>query len=388
MLKHKVKVLIFAHDASLYGASMSLLTLIEHLQKIHDIEFFVMLPYHGNVEQSLSDLNIRFKVIPFPRNVISTQNAGIRKRVKDIYRYYKKRKQAKVDLKKLINEFNPDLIYTNTSVVSVGAELARELNIPHVWHIREYGTLDYNFSYLPTQSCVVRKIKTSDKIIFVSNALKEFWVDKKNNNSVVIYNGISGVKANKEALHYKSGELCEIAMLGAITSGKGQDIAIKSLIKLRSKFSNFRFTIYGDIIDKAYFEELKGLINNANCSDYISISPFVKDTEPIYQNLTILLNCSTNEGFGRTIIEAMSYGVPVIANKSGGPVEIISHLNDGLLYEHTVESLTEQLERLLTDEKLYEKISENAIKKVQDTFSVEKYINSVNDVFNTVLKII
>ena len=59
------------------------------------------------------------------------------------------------------------------------------------------------------------------------------------------------------------------------------------------------------------------------------------------------------EGFGLVIIEAMASGVPVVASRSGGIVDIITNGSNGLLCEEkNVAELATAIKRVLTDEVL------------------------------------
>lgn len=379
-----MKVFVFAHDSSLYGASMSLITIIERLKADKKIDFFVLLPYNGEIEAKLTEMNVKYKVLAFPRNVIVNKHYSTFRIEREKIVYYFNKEIIKNKIRQQIKNFNPDIIYTNTSVVSVGAELGKEFKIPHVWHIREFGTLDYNLKYLPSTNNVISKIQNSNKVIFVSNAVKNHWKGL-NKNSIVVYNGIYDFIKKPKSKSLEFGNVLQIAMLGVITRGKGQDVAIKALSLLKVKLPNFKFTIYGGVLDSTYSHELQQLIIENNCENHIVISPFVSNTSSIYKSLSILLSCSQNEGFGRTIIEAMSLGIPVIANNSGGPTEIITHLKDGILYEHTPESLATQIETLMSNKNLYESISRNAIETAHSKFGVEKYVNSVYGVFESTI---
>ena len=54
-------------------------------------------------------------------------------------------------LKKWCNHHSIDLIHTNVGIIHVGYETARRLRIPHIYHIREYGDLDFGYHYFPNK---------------------------------------------------------------------------------------------------------------------------------------------------------------------------------------------------------------------------------------------
>ena len=68
---------------------------------------------------------------------------------------------AKHELSLIVNKFKPDIIHTNIGPISIGYEVARQKNIPHIWHLREYQKLDFNINYFPTFNCFKRKLKLS-----------------------------------------------------------------------------------------------------------------------------------------------------------------------------------------------------------------------------------
>lgn len=84
------------------------------------------------------------------------------------------------------------------------------------------------------------------------------------------------------------------------------------------------------------------------------------------------------EGFGLTVIEAMTTGVPVFATKYGGPLEIIEHkvhgfhidpANDG----ESISVLEERITKMIDDPEYWDKISSNAIKRVDEKYNWPLY---------------
>ena len=67
-----------------------------------------------------------------------------------------------------IARWNTDLVYSNSSVFAIGAMAAAELELPHVWHLREFGNRDYDL--WPDFGATLSRLalRTADATIFVS----------------------------------------------------------------------------------------------------------------------------------------------------------------------------------------------------------------------------
>jgi len=70
-----------------------------------------------------------------------------------------------------------------------------------------------------------------------------------------------------------------------------------------------------------------------NLTDRVQFLGFVEEVFPLLSDIDVLIHASvTPEPFGQVVVEGMSAGVPVIATSEGGPGEIITHGQNGLLY--------------------------------------------------------
>lgn len=78
---------------------------------------------------------------------------------------------------------------------------------------------------------------------------------------------------------------------------------------------------------------------------------------------------SKEEGVSTTLLEAMALKVPLVATRTGGNLEVLSHRVDGLLVERSPEAIAEAVEELLRDRGLAERLAENAYKKVVGEYS-------------------
>ena len=59
--KLQKRILIFAHDSSLYGASLSLLTILEDIVTDKAFDILLVLPYGGIIEERLIARNIKYR---------------------------------------------------------------------------------------------------------------------------------------------------------------------------------------------------------------------------------------------------------------------------------------------------------------------------------------
>lgn len=84
------------------------------------------------------------------------------------------------------------------------------------------------------------------------------------------------------------------------------------------------------------------------------------------------------EGFGLTVLEAMISGVPVIATKYGGPLEIIQNRKNGfhidpIKKEESIKILEEIVNKFTDSPKYWEEISQNGIKRVNEAYNWKLY---------------
>ncbi|KAL0451853.1 UNVERIFIED_CONTAM: putative sucrose-phosphate synthase 1 [Sesamum latifolium] len=79
----------------------------------------------------------------------------------------------------------------------------------------------------------------------------------------------------------------------------------------------------------------------------------------------VFINPAFIEPFGLTLIEAAAHGLPIVATKNGGPVDIHRVLDNGLLVDpHNQQSLADALLKLVADKHLWAKCRANGLKNI------------------------
>jgi glycosyltransferase involved in cell wall biosynthesis len=92
------------------------------------------------------------------------------------------------------------------------------------------------------------------------------------------------------------------------------------------------------------------------------------------------------EPFGRVIIEAMAMGKPVVASRAGGPPEIITHEENGLLVPpHEDEPLAGAIARLLTDREFAAAVAARGQQDARRRFSLPAHVEAMQEIYTALI---
>ena len=107
----------------------------------------------------------------------------------------------------------------------------------------------------------------------------------------------------------------------------------------------------------------------------------VEDVSQVYEDASLVLNLSRVdqwvETFGLTLLEAMTFGVPVIAPPAGGPVELVNDGQQGFLVDsRDAAALRDKVAQLANDPALCLEMSRAARSRAQE-LSPERFSDSI-----------
>jgi glycosyltransferase involved in cell wall biosynthesis len=178
------------------------------------------------------------------------------------------------------------------------------------------------------------------------------------------------------------------ATVGQIKPPKGQLNFIKASARISQEIQESRFLIIGDAHNQEqsqYLESIKTEVMKSGLGDKVLFVGHKQDITPILMAIDILVLASIHEAFGRVIVEGMAAGRAVIATKSGGPEEIISHGIDGLLIPPGDEqALSSCMLTLAVDQPLRRKLIENGRKKAW-VFDTSRHVEQIQEIYSKIL---
>ena len=138
------RIQFILNNRSFYGANRSILSVIEDfISKGHKVK--VLVPFWGSMADTLKEKDISYEVIPFYSAFLYIRPVLKHCLVPFLFLFniimfpY---------LLFRVNRLKPDIIYSNTSAENIGIFIAKILSVKHVWHIREFMSLDHNFHFL------------------------------------------------------------------------------------------------------------------------------------------------------------------------------------------------------------------------------------------------
>lgn len=281
-----------------------------------------------------------------------------------------------------------DLIYSNTVTVADGALLSRLLGLPHVWHLREAvdGNRDLDFPW-PVPALPAFILKHSRRVIVNSDALRQrLFGDSSPEALRVVWNGVDLDAIGVESAAPLPTDIPPQARLtgicGRLGENKGIDVYLHAVARLGDGFNDVHHLVVGSG-PTGQLAKLRALAVRLGIGERVHFLGFRNDAPALLGRLAVLVSASQRETFGRTLVEAMAQGVPVVATRSGGPAEIVEDGISGFLVDvGDADAIADRMARLLSVPALAASFGAAGRRRAQEHFDVRRMAASVQQVFD------
>jgi mannosyltransferase len=177
-----------------------------------------------------------------------------------------------------------------------------------------------------------------------------------------------------------------IGCFGRVRAQKGTDVFVDAMCRLLPRYPDFTAVIVGAIVPEqiAFASDLKKRIETAGLQSRIVMTGElpIEEVQRWYQRLTIYAFTSRNEGFGLTLIEAMSAGAALVASRAGAAELVVEDGVTGVLTPPgDVDALVEALEPLLADPASCAAMGARARARVLAKFSLDAEAARIAEVY-------
>ncbi len=267
--------------------------------------------------------------------------------------FYKTIISIQIDMIKIfINKKN--IIYNSHEFISFYLGfLASLLNHDKSIIVSTVHQLAYNRPVKKIKKILLKTIdrfvyKYSDGIIAVSENRKNQLIKVYGINDEKIKVIFNGINVNNRVLTYRQKIEAKanfginttkiiFGYSGRLSKEKGPDRLIKSFAMLDKKSLEKIVVLLAG--DGPLEKELRNQIDYFGLADYVKLLGFQENMDNFYSAIDILVQPSLDEGLSISILEAMSYKLPIIASRVGGNNEIIVDKLNGWLFSDENELL-------------------------------------------------
>lgn len=372
-----MKVLYISHSKDIQGAAKALINIVDGIRKF-GCKPIVIVPDKGELLQNLQSIGVPTYIIncyqvvyPNIRSLGDLIMWPLRLLIALIVNYI-----AEIKLDKIVKYEKPDIIHSNTGIIRYGEHIARKNAIPHVWHIREYQTMDFKWAPIGGVSRLKKLFSyENNHCIAITKGIFNFFC--LSCKDVVIYDGVF----HDNLILPEVPKSDYFLFVGSISYGKGILDALDAFNRVAGICSGCRFLIAG-----------RGGVDiqkEINKSPYANRIQYLGQRSDIYKLMAgalALLVPSYYEGFGFITTEAMLNKCIVVGRDTAGTKEQFDNGRNivgseiGLRFL-TTEQLVNCMLRIVreSDSQIFSDMKNNACFAVRQLYSIE---NNVKSVFN------
>lgn len=369
--KARIKVLYLFVHTNFGGAEVGLLTTLRNIDRSRFDCIVVSIEKKGAVGVEIEKMGIR---VIYLDSVARIFNFGLVKKIA-----------------RILKQETPDILHTSLFYANFFGRLAAIFHRPPVLVTEERSMYTEKRFYHVIIDNLLSHM--TDRIITCSKSVTIFTRDQEKipeSKFHLIYNAVDSgrfdIPRRKEDVRRElgfTGEDFVIGTVGSVIPKKGHRFLIEALAMLKKDIPLAKLVIAGD------GESRSGLVEMAKdlgISDKIFFLGFRSDIPEVMKAADVFVLPSLQEGFPRTIIEAMYMGLPVIASNISGIPEIIMDGENGFLVPAgNPEELANRILSLYGDPPLRDAMGLKAKGKIESGHLPQNYINDLQSLYEELL---
>ena len=294
-----------------------------------------------------------------------------------IFNHYKKNKKYKKELKQILQKEKPDVC---VSLFGKEMEFLGDMNLK----CKTVGELHFNKYFKRflttanhkgfiwkllgehTTKQMVKHTRKLDRLVVLTKQDKEEWC-KTNNNVCQIYNPLPIEEEDSSDLESKS-----VIAVGRLCAQKNFSSLVRAWAIVQQKYPDWTLNLWGD---GELYDEIASEIDSCGVSSSFKLCGRTNNVKAEYLKNSVYVMSSVFEGFPMVLLEAASFGLPMIAYACYcGPKDIIKDGKNGYLVKQNDErGLAEAICKVIEDKALRKNMG-RASKQTSEEFSQKKIL--------------
>lgn len=378
-----MRILFIAPNTNWGGDNVALINIISGLLKKHFTIKVVVPKENGRLCEELKKLHVDYVSPCYYSlsiyNKVSNPFKFLIRNIRSLFYTYR----AKIKIGNEIRSFCPDIVHTNVGPLDVALDECKKLNIPHIWHLREYQDLDFNMTFFPSKKYFYKRIHTLGNFnVAITKGIFDYW-KLDDSKDAVIYDGVFSSEINITDIKKKNYFL----FVGRVNHSKGLHSILEPFKSFLKIHPDFKLLIAGSYNNyDGYYLSIKQYIEENSLVDNVILLGERRDVYDLMKSATAIIIPSISEGFGFIAVEAMLNMCYIIGRNTAGIKEQFDRIsncyNNDCFYRFNTEK--EILDGMLyaINNNTHDKCM-NAQKFVFDNYSIEKNISTLVDYYNT-----
>ena len=295
-------------------------------------------------------------------------------------------------LKKIVDEFKPDIIHTHNHFffsTLVGMLVKKRYNICTICTIHNGSVKDISGKLsiiIKTYEKIILRLINNNSELVITGSQKLYENGKKlgidSNRMIVIPNAVEFSFYHQNRTY--SNRPRKVLFVGRLFSLKGPQLLIKAARLVIKKIPDTEFFIVGD---GPMREKLVDMVKKYNLSKNVVFCGELTDVRKKMKDSDLYVRPSLLEGFPYGVLEAMASGLPVIATKIGGTPDLLTHEKTGYLVKPgNINDLANAMINLLSNSDVLEAIARNGLELVEKKYSWDALYETYENFYLNLLK--
>lgn len=309
----------------------------------------------------------------------------------NVYKLFRIIQYSLALIKKIIF-FRPNLIYL--TITPSGPAFLRDacyvfimklFRVKILYHLHGKG-ISHSYQKGINKSIYNFVFNNSDIILLSSKLEYDIYPLQNIKNIYFLPNGVSRLHTNFENSNSDKFRILFFANMLRNKGPKDLLVVVNELIKNDKKIE---VVFAGEFDDFIFKEEFKTYIKENNLSDYVRYvgAKYNEDKTKLFQQSDLFVYPTYNDAFPLVILEAMSYGLPVISTDEGAISEIVDdNINGFIVDKRDIQQLVDRILFLYNNRDKLNDFGNSSLEKFKNNYSLEIFENNFKNILDKVME--